>query len=212
MSGVGEQIWASSCARDLAGRPALFLDRDGVVVEEVNYLHRIEDLRLTEGVAEMIHAARSLGAAVIVVTNQSGLARGLFDWAAYHAIEAEIARRLDALGCSLDATIACPFHPDFTPGYGAEHALWRKPGPGMIELAATRFGLDLPRSLLVGDNASDIEAARTAQLPGAIHVLLGHGPRYAQAASKLRTETFKVHSAADLDVVRALVLEIWGAR
>jgi D-glycero-D-manno-heptose 1,7-bisphosphate phosphatase len=192
-------IWISSneTRRGANARPALFLDRDGVVVKEVHYLSRTEDVVLELGAVELIGWARQAGLAVVVVTNQSGVARGLFGWAAFEAVEAEVARQLAAHGVDLDLVIACAFHEEHTNGFGPEHARWRKPGPAMIELAGERLGIDLAASWMVGDRVSDVGAAHGAGLAGAVHVLTGHGVRERAAAERLATEGFRVLNAAD---------------
>lgn len=147
--------------------PALFLDRDGVIVDDAGYLGDPADVRLVDGIADLIGATNVAGVPVVVVTNQSGIARGLFGWPDFAAVQAEIARRLAVVGARLDAVAACPFHPDFTPDYGPDLAVWRKPGPGMLTLLAERLNIDLASSWLIGDHQSDIEAARQAGLAGA---------------------------------------------
>jgi D-glycero-D-manno-heptose 1,7-bisphosphate phosphatase len=178
--------------------PALFLDRDGVVVEEVEYLHRVDDLRLLPGAAELVKRARKARLAVVFVSNQSGIDRGLYGWDAYDDIETEIDRRLAAAGANVDARAACGFHPEFTPGWDGHHAHWRKPGPGMLELAADRLALDLGRSWLVGDMATDVRAARAAGLAGCVHVLTGHGAAHRAGALAEAAEGFEVLAADDL--------------
>ena len=155
-------------------RPALFLDRDGVVVENVHYLRRVEDIRLMPGISGMIELARSFDMSVAVVTNQSGLARGLFDLTTYHHVSDAIDTALLSEGRHIDLSVACPFHPDKTADYGVSHDIWRKPGPGMIHLVGARYGVDLGRSWIIGDNLSDLEAGARAGLAGG--VLLGQGP------------------------------------
>ena len=101
--------------------------------------------------------------------------------------------------------IACPFHPDFTPGYGPAHEHWRKPGPGLIEEAARRIGLDRAESWLVGDKASDIEAARRAGLKGAVHVLTGYGRAERDQALAFSAPDFPVETADGLDGAREVL-------
>ena len=200
-----EDIWISNeHPRRRDGAPALFLDRDGVIVEEVNYLGDPKDVVLEKGAPELIAWARAQGIAVAAITNQAGIARGRFGWPDFHAVEAEIERRLGAAGAMLDLVVACPYHPNHTDGYGESHAGWRKPGPRMIELAAERLGADLARSFMIGDKASDIEAARNAGLAGAIHLMTGHGAEERDASLALARPGFEVLAAADL--VEALVL------
>ena len=203
-------IWISSTT-PLAqrGGAALLLDRDGVLVREAHYLARPQDVYLERGAVELIQWAHGRGMAVATITNQSGIARGLFDWNAFEAVEREIARQLAERGVSLDLTVACPFHPEHTEGYSEAHARWRKPGPAMIELAAERLGFDAQMSWMIGDTASDIGAARNAGLMGAIHVLTGHGDKERAGALALATERFRVLAARDLDEALALFHELF---
>ncbi len=156
------------------GRPALFLDRDGVVVEEVHFLERAEDIRLTEGVAEAIAAANRAGVAVVIVTNQSGIARGLYGWAEFAAVQAELVRQLLERGAAVDLVLACGYHIDGEGELARDHD-WRKPKPGMLHAAASLLGVSLPRSLIIGDRLSDIEAGRAAGLVRAALVETGYG-------------------------------------
>lgn len=199
-------IWISSenpTRRE--GAAALFLDRDGVIVREVDYLSRPEDVVLERGAAKLIGWAHAQGLAVAAVTNQAGIARGRFGWPDFEAVEAEIARQLRAAGVALDLIVACAYHPDHTDGYDDAHARWRKPGPAMIELAAEKLGIDRSRSFMIGDKASDVEAARNAGLVGAIHVLTGHGREEREAAMTLARPGFEVIAAADPEEALALL-------
>lgn len=198
-------IWISDPAPAKHRGPALFLDRDGVIVREVDYLSRREDVILERGAIELLRWARERGLALVAVTNQSGIARGRFGWPDFEAVEAEIARQLSAHGVGLDLVVACAFHEEHTPDFDTEHARWRKPGPAMLQLAAERLGCDLGASAMIGDKASDIEAARNAGLKIAIHVLTGHGEDERAAALKLARPDFAVHFANDLVDARALL-------
>ena len=159
----------------LPSRPALFLDRDGVIVELVDYLHRPEDVRLTPGADLAIREFNLAEIPVVVVSNQAGIGRGLFDWSDFARTEAEIAAQLARAGAYVDAVVACPFHADGIAPYAHPDHPARKPNPGMFQLARDRLGLSLAASWLVGDNISDVEAADQAGLGGAVHVLTGHG-------------------------------------
>lgn len=192
-------IWVSAGARR-GGKavPGLLLDRDGVLVREVNYLHRRQDVEIAPGAAALLRWAAQAGLPVAVVTNQAGIARGMFGWDEFLAVQDEIAMRLAAEGVGVDLTIACPFHPEHSPGWGPAHAHWRKPGPGMLRQARDILNLDLGRSWMVGDNESDIAAAKAAGLAGAVHVLTGHGARFRANALALADATFPVLTALDL--------------
>ncbi|MCW5699084.1 MAG: HAD-IIIA family hydrolase [Rhodospirillales bacterium] len=156
-------------------RAALFLDRDGVIVEEVGHLCRVEDVRLVAGAGDTIAAANTLNIPVVVVTNQSGIGQGLFDWLDFFAVQKEIARRLGALGARIDAVFACPFHPSGRPPYRHPDHPARKPNPGMVIAAARRLRLDLGASWIVGDRVRDLLAGRNAGLAGGMLVGTGYG-------------------------------------
>jgi D-glycero-D-manno-heptose 1,7-bisphosphate phosphatase len=156
---------ADGRAREPAGRrathPALFLDRDGTLVEEVPYLHEPERVALLPEV-EALAGAAAAGFALVVVTNQAGVARGLYDEAAVAAVHRRLAGLLAGAGVRLDAVLHCPHHPEgAVPGY-ARACRCRKPGPGMLEAAAGRLGLDLAASFLVGNHPTDVGAAVAA--------------------------------------------------
>ena len=157
------------------GRPALFLDRDGVVVEEVHFLHRPADVRLSPGMAKAIADANAAHVPVVVVTNQSGIARGLFDWDAVAAVQDEIDARLADEGAHIDAVFACGYLAGGLPPYDRDAHPWRKPGPGMLYAARDRLGLDLSRSTIIGDRISDLEAGFNAGLATGLLVMTGYG-------------------------------------
>ncbi len=190
-----------------APRPGLFLDRDGILVEEVGYLHQIEMLRIQAGAPALIRAANDAGLPVVVVTNQSGIDRGLYAWDDYDGIDREIESRLAADGARLDGRMACGYHPRFTKDWGQEHEYWRKPGPGMFLHAIDRLGLAPERSWMVGDMASDAQTAHSAGLAGSFHVDSVHGPEHGDRALTLATETFVVHRAASLSAVLTVMTE-----
>ena len=164
-------VWLSHAAgASMRARAALFLDRDGVVIADSGYVSVPRDVRLLPGAAEMIRHANQHDIPVVVVTNQSGIDRKLFDWDDFAAVEARIADLLKAQGAAIDGIAACPFHPDFTKDYGPDHAEWRKPGAAMILALAEGLNLDRARSWLAGDRPTDIAAAREGGLAGAIQV------------------------------------------
>jgi D-glycero-D-manno-heptose 1,7-bisphosphate phosphatase len=143
---------------------ALFLDRDGVVNEEVGYLHRAEEVRYVDGIFSLCRAAVELGYRLIVVTNQAGIARGYYSEADFHALMTFMRAQLRAEGVELDAVYFCPFHPEHGIGeYKREHED-RKPGTGMLRRGVTEFGVELSESVMVGDRCSDIAAANAAGL------------------------------------------------
>jgi len=147
-------------------RPAAFLDRDGVINLDIGYPHRIEDLVLTKSAAEGIALLNRSDYRVIVITNQSGVARGLFGMDAVHRFHAHMQARLAERGARIDAFYVAPYHPDgVIPHLAIEHED-RKPGPGMLLRAIRDYAVDIPHSFLIGDKQSDMEAARRAGVRG----------------------------------------------
>lgn len=199
-------IWASGTPKMGAiPIPGLLLDRDGVLVEEVNYLSRRQDVRLALGAGALLRWAAGRNLPVAVVTNQAGIARGLFGWDDFLSVQDEITRQLAAEGARVDLTLACPFHPEHTQGWNESHAHWRKPGPGMLAQAGRMLNLDLSQSWMVGDNESDVAAAHAAGLAGAVHVLTGHGPTYREAARAHTGAGFALLEADDLPAAQGLL-------
>lgn len=161
-------------------RRGIFLDRDGTVCEEVGFLDRPERLRLLPGAAGAIRRINGSGFLAILVTNQSGVARGLFDAAALDRVHERLAEALGAEGAHLDAIYVCPHHPtEGAPPYRADCDC-RKPRPGLLARAAREHGLDLPSSYMIGDKAIDIETARNAGAAG-ILVLTGYGRQHRES-------------------------------
>jgi D-glycero-D-manno-heptose 1,7-bisphosphate phosphatase len=141
---------------------ALFLDRDGVINHEVGYLHRPQDVLWVEGIVPLCRTAMQLGYKLIVITNQSGIARGLYTMQQYNDLTAWMRAELLRDGITFDAVYCCPYHPEHGIGeYKREHED-RKPGPGMLLRGAREFGVDLAQSILVGDRCSDIAAGLAA--------------------------------------------------
>lgn len=143
-----------------SGRRCVFLDRDGVINEEVEYLHDPDRLVLIPGAAEAIAALAATDAAIVVVTNQAGIARGFYTERELHAVTARLAAQVARAGGRIDATYFCPHHPDAGIGELRQTCACRKPAPGMLERAAREHGLDLARSILVGDKLTDLQAGR----------------------------------------------------
>ncbi len=179
-----------------AGRGALFLDRDGVVVEDTGYLSQVCDVTLIAAAAATVAAFNRAGVPVVLVTNQSGVGRGYFDWSTFEAVQGEIGRRLAQGGARLDAAFACGYHPAGLGPYAIADHEWRKPNPGMLQAAADRLGVDLARSVIVGDRASDLEAGRDAGLALGLHVATGQGTAaQRQASLALARPGFQVRGA-----------------
>ena len=143
------------------------LDRDGVLNLDLGYAHRPDQLVLIDGAAKAVRRLNDAGWAVAAVTNQSGVARGLFDEAQVGRFHAAMDAALAASGARIDAWYYCPFHPDaVVPAYRHPDHPDRKPNPGMVLRALADFAMPPERAFLIGDQASDIEAARRAGVRG----------------------------------------------
>ncbi len=162
-----ERACERALSRAVAGQPrsAVFVDRDGTLVREVGYLSDPADLELLPGVARALRQARAAGHPVVVISNQSGVGRGLFPAFRVHEAMARLRRMLRAEGVELDAVYFCPHRPE-------EGCPCRKPRPGLLHRAAEDQRLSLSRSMMVGDKLLDVECARAA---GALGVLVRTG-------------------------------------
>lgn len=146
-------------------RPALFLDRDGVINHDTGHCHRIEDFVFRDGIFELCARAEARGLALVVVTNQAGIGRGLYSEADFAALTAWMLARFAERGIAFAAVEHCPDHPEHGLGPYRRDNPRRKPGPGMLLDAAARHGLDLARSAMLGDRATDMQAALAAGVP-----------------------------------------------
>lgn len=144
------------------GRPALFLDRDGVINVDIGYLHTPEGCVFMDGIFELTRQAREAGYLVVVVTNQAGIGRGYYTEAQFHAFMDWMRARFRNEGSALDAVYYCPDHPVHGIGKYRRDTDMRKPGPGMFRLAARELDIDLASSLMVGDSPTDMAAGRAA--------------------------------------------------
>lgn len=135
----------------MSGRPAIFIDRDGTIIEEKVYLSDPDGVELVPGAIDAMRALRDAGYALVVVTNQSGIARGLYTVEDYQAVAARLDARLAEAGVVVDRTEFCPHHPDITGSCDC-----RKPATGMFVRAAEALGLDVARSYFIGDKITDV--------------------------------------------------------
>ena len=135
---------------------AAFLDRDGTIIVDTNYIARPEDVRLVGGAGEAIRTLNENGVVVVVVTNQSGIAQGLFDERAYEAVRARVTQLLSAERAVIDAEYHCPHYPSITGPCDC-----RKPGTLLFERAIAEHSLDPARSMFAGDRLRDVLPART---------------------------------------------------
>lgn len=168
---------------------ALFLDRDGVINVDRHYVHRIEDFEFVPGIFELCATAAELGYRLVVATNQAGIGRGLYTEADFQRLTAWMLDAFAQRGIRIARVYHCPDHP--TAGIGAycRDSFDRKPNPGMLLRAQADLGLDLRRSVFVGDKDSDMAAGRAA---GVGHLV------------KLDAQVEGVRRAADVTVVGSL--------
>jgi len=153
---------------------AIFMDRDGTVSDETGYINHIDRYRMLPRSIEAIRRINAAGFLAFVVTNQSGVARGLFDEALVHEVHGTLSRWLEQGGARLDGIYFCPHHPKEGEPPWRQDCECRKPRAGMLKRAAREHDVDLASSYMIGDTVLDIEAARNAGMPGVL-VLTGYG-------------------------------------
>lgn len=148
-------------------RAALFLDRDGVINVDHGYVHAAEAFEFIPGIFDLVRTANELAYCVVVVTNQAGIGRGYYTEEQFGALTGWMTGEFARRGARIDAVYFCPFHPEHGVGEYRRESEFRKPGPGMLLQAMRELDLDPAGSLMVGDKASDIQAARAAGVPAA---------------------------------------------
>ncbi|MDX6492296.1 MAG: D-glycero-D-manno-heptose 1,7-bisphosphate phosphatase [Gaiellaceae bacterium] len=160
----------------MSGDPAVFLDRDGTLIDDVGYISDPEDVRLVPGAADALRGLRDAGFRLVVISNQSGLGRGLVTQEQADSVHARFLAELQRAGARIDAAYYCPHAPD-------EGCRCRKPLPGLILDAARDLGLDLERSVMVGNSDVDVAAGEAA---GARAILLAHGTSWPEAVRQIQ--------------------------
>jgi D-glycero-D-manno-heptose 1,7-bisphosphate phosphatase len=198
-------LWCQIEYATARNQGALFLDRDGVVVADTRYLGSPEHLRMMEGAALAIARCNALNVPVVLVTNQSGIARRYYDWEGFRAVQATLSASLAAAGAHLDAVLACAYHAEGAPPLRSVNHPWRKPNPGMILAAAERMDVDLSRSWIIGDSMSDITAGAAAGLAGGTLLTVSDGQL--REAQLLANDRFVVESAPDLAAAVTTLIE-----
>ncbi len=181
-------------------RSAVFLDRDGTINVEKNYLHKIEDFEFIPGAQQAIKQLKDAGFLVIVVSNQAGIARGYFDEQAVNVLHDHIQSELATIGTSIDAFYFCPHHPEEGLGRYKVACECRKGEPGMLLEAAKDHNIDLKKSFMIGDKLADIEAGARAGCKS-ILVMTGYGKMTA-----LKPEVVSVEKSIDLSSAVELIL------
>jgi D-glycero-D-manno-heptose 1,7-bisphosphate phosphatase len=177
-------------------RPAVFLDRDGTLIRDWHYVGRPEDVELLPGVAAAVRRLNDAGWLVVVVTNQSGIARGMFTEADYERVRSHMEKLLSAAGARVDESYMCPHHPEFTGPCEC-----RKPGTLLFRRAAKDHDLDMARSWFIGDKLRDILPATTVG---------GHGvlvPNERTTAKEITDARARFAVAASLDEAVSQVIE-----
>jgi len=179
-------------------QPALFLDRDGVLIEDRHHLCEPDQVELCPGALSLVTHASQQGWPVVVITNQSGIARGYFGWDAYERVTD---RLLALLGPN------APIAAIYANGHGpdAPSSSWRKPNPAMLLAASQELNLDLSRSLLIGDRLSDLKAGGRAGLPWLVHVLSGHGVEERATVEQWGTEASSDNETCELTLLNSLL-------
>lgn len=146
-------------------RKALFLDRDGVINEEVNYLYKIEDFVFIDEIFAICKTYQQNGFIIVIITNQAGIARGKYTIADFEKLNNWMKTQFSEKGITIEKVYFCPHHPEFTGECNC-----RKPKPGMIFQAQKEFNIDLSKSILIGDKISDIEAGLNAGIESSYHI------------------------------------------
>ena len=162
----------------------VFVDRDGTLIDDPGYLADPDGVRLIPGAAEGVAQLNAAGIPVVVVTNQSGIARGLYGWDQYRAVKARLDTLLARFGARIDATYVCPHHPSVT-----GPCTCRKPAPRLFTEAAEALRIDLAHAVWIGDRITDVEPALGFGGTGML-VLTGEGARHADVAERQQFRTF----------------------
>nr|WP_160054269.1 D-glycero-beta-D-manno-heptose 1,7-bisphosphate 7-phosphatase [Shewanella litoralis] len=154
-------------------KKAVFLDRDGVINKDTGYVHNVDDFEYIDGVFEACLALKEMGYLLVVVTNQSGIARGMYSEDDFHHLTEWMDWNFADKGVDLDGIYYCPHHPEKGLGEYKQDCDCRKPKPGMLNSASQFLNIDLSQSVMVGDKADDMRAAKAAGINSAILVRSG---------------------------------------
>jgi D-glycero-D-manno-heptose 1,7-bisphosphate phosphatase len=192
-----------------SARPAVFMDRDGCLIEEVGYINHPSRVRMLPRTPAAVARLNQAGVVAVMATNQAGIARGYFSTETLVAVNAEVERQLGIEGARLDAVYVCPHHPTAGEPPYRDDCDCRKPKPGLLLRAAAELGLDLSQSVMIGDKPGDVEAGQAAGT-ATVLVLTGYG----RGEWEYRRQEWTVkpdHVAADLyDAVEWSLARIRG--
>ena len=191
-------------------RPAAFLDRDGVINIDRGYVSHREDFTFVPGVLEGARGLHRLGFALVVVTNQSGIGRGLYDETTFHHLTLWMKQQFADAGAPLDGVYYCPHHPTEAFGSYRRDCDCRKPAAGMLLTAARELQLDLGRSVMFGDRDSDLMAARAAGVPTRVLLWTDACQEPDTVPAGLATSSFKRldEAVSDRDFIRSITPQV----
>jgi D-glycero-D-manno-heptose 1,7-bisphosphate phosphatase len=190
-------------------RPAVFLDRDGTLNEEIGYVNHPTRFQIYPWAAEAVRELNRAGFAAVVVTNQSGVARGYFDETMIDVMHQKLREEMKAGGAKLDGIYYCPHHPEGRVADYKRFCECRKPALGMIERAAAELNLDLARSFVIGDRFVDMEMAQRGGMRG-VFVLTGYGRgEYEYHRDSWPHQPWRIEENV-LTAVRAILAEVQG--
>jgi len=193
-------VFFRSCKRSRA----LFLDRDGVIIQDVHYINNVNSVMLLKGAKEIFNVAKNIGLPIIIVTNQSGISRGITSWESYHQITKRMLELLEFPEC-LQAIYCNSESPQTKSQY------WRKPNPGMIYRSTQDLDIDIGSSTMIGDRESDLKAALQSGIRKLIHLKTGHGTRERSAVAswhKLKKAKYKDSENSSLLLLDSLDMVI----
>lgn len=155
--------------------PILFLDRDGVIIEDHSYISSPDNVEPIAGSFASIRQFQDVGFRIVIVSNQSGIGRGYFGWDDALAVQRQVEKLAQSEGIEFDGVLMCPHHEDAGKGNFKLACNWRKPGTGMIDEALRRLSADVAACCIVGDRTSDLLAGISAGIGRIVHVSTGHG-------------------------------------
>lgn len=181
----------------LSGNRALFLDRDGVINHDSGYTSDVENFQFIDGIFDVCRAAKELGYLLIVVTNQAGIGRGYYSEQDFNILTKWMCKQFEAEDAPIDDVFYCPYHPEHGVGDYKKDSFDRKPNPGMLLRAAEKYGLDLNRSIMIGDKDTDMQAANKAGVGIKCHYL-------SDANSELLSDVATRHVTSLRDVIPLL--------
>lgn len=178
---------------------ALFIDRDGVINKEKDYVYKISDFEFVDGIFDALREFALKGFLIIVITNQAGIARGIFTEKDFEKLTTWMINEFKAKGVTITDVFFDPTHPVHGKGVYKKESYYRKPNPGMIFKAAEKYEIDLEKSVLVGDKISDAEAGNRAGVGSVFLVRTGHSisakdvPAGCMVVNELKDVFIKLH-------------------